>query len=129
MSENNPPVSRPQGRKRLPDRRQVVRREFESDPQDERGVPCTVSIGFADDGRPAEVFLSTRKRGSMFDALMHDAGIAISLALQHGATVEEMEHSFGRTSDGKRTTVLGTAIDFAAAVAAENAKVETCAPR
>ena len=123
VSEANQTVAHPQGRKRLPNRRQAVRQEVEFDPQAPNGSLCTVSIGFGDDLRPAEVFISTRKRGSTLDAFCNDAAILLSLALQHGAEVADIAHSLGRTADGRRTSVLGTAIDFAAAVAAENAKM------
>lgn len=111
------------GRKRLPNRRHGMTEEVEFDPQDKSGGRCTVNIGFADDLRPAEVFISPRKRGSMTDALLNDAAILLSLALQHGAEVGDIAHSLGRTADGRRTTVLGAAIDLAAVVGAENAKV------
>ena len=129
MSAADQPVGRPPGRKRLPNRRQAVRQEVEFDPQVPNGSLCTVSVGFGDDLRPAEVFISTRKRGSPLDAFCNDAAILLSLALQHGAKVADIAHSLGRTADGRRTSVLGTAIDLAVEVAAENAKVKTCAPR
>ena len=48
--------------------------------------------------RPGAIFLSTGKSGEDLQTLMHDNAIIASIALQHGATLEEMQSAFPATT-------------------------------
>lgn len=63
---------------RLPNRRPAVTEEIEV-----ANMRLTASVGFAADGRPAEVFLSGPKDGTDLAAILADAALVISIALQH----------------------------------------------
>lgn len=97
-------------RQRLPDRRECVIQSI-----DFEGIAIDFSIGLAADGSPKEVFARLRKPGSTLDRLIDDATTIISLALQSGLTIREMEHSLGRLSGGGRSSALGVIVDAMAA--------------
>jgi len=60
-----------------------------------------VSIGFYPDGRPGEVFIvGGEKEGSLLRMLLADAAVLISIALQHGATAQEMVGTLLREPTG-----------------------------
>lgn len=65
-------------REQLPARRRAVTFAFAF-----KGVAFDVQIGFHDDGRPGEVFVTGRKSGSDLQNTLIDAAIAISIAMQH----------------------------------------------
>jgi hypothetical protein len=83
------------GRTKLPDRRPSVRQRMKW--QDGRGSDhfADVSFGFDMKGAIREVFCLANKDGSDMQGLVHDACIAASLALQHGARIQELAKSFG----------------------------------
>jgi hypothetical protein len=70
-------------RKRLADRRHCELVDFES-----MGLRFTAGIGRYPDGRIAELFLDNHKAGSAIGALVRDAAVILSFALQHGADPE-----------------------------------------
>ena len=78
-------------RERLPNRRRSEIHDFEVADQ-----AYTVSFGFYDDGRPGEIFLSGPKSGSTMDAVLSDAAILASLALQHGAAPAALAKTMSR---------------------------------
>jgi hypothetical protein len=94
------------GRERLPDRRRCSVRNFEH--TDRRFSICA---GFREDGRLAEIFLSSEKPGSELEAILQDASIIASLALQFGCPLKTLRHALKKDSDGKAATILGAAID------------------
>lgn len=51
--------------------------------------------------RPAEIFVHTEKRENDMTALMRDAAILISIALQHGASIEVIQKALTRKEDGQ----------------------------
>lgn len=93
-------------RQRLPNRRGQTRVSLAFG-----GVPYEVSFGRFDDGAPAEVFIDSRKPGSGMHALAHDAAVLISLALQHGVTINVIRHALARESNGEPQTIVGRALD------------------
>jgi hypothetical protein len=107
-------------RHRLPNRRKAVTQEVIAG-----AMTVTASIGFAEDGRPAELFLAAGKPGSMLDALLGDAAVAISIALQHGIQASALRKSVARipeTIDGPATAAaspLGAALDLLASYEGE----------
>lgn len=62
-----------------------------------RGIRFHVTIGFdLETGEPVEVFGSSSKSGSDFAAVLNDACVSISLALQHGVPPALLSKSLGR---------------------------------
>jgi len=80
-------------RTRLPDRRPSM-----TIPAMWNGQRFTVTVGFhPDTGEPLEVFAGEAK-GAMH-AQIADACVALSIAMQHGATPAELRRSMGRVPD------------------------------
>lgn len=75
-------------RERLPPRRHSENSEFVY-----QGVQVDLQCGYYEDGRIGEVFMSTRRLGTVIDTLCRDTAILMSLALQNGITLEEMNKS------------------------------------
>jgi hypothetical protein len=94
-------------RDRLPNRRAAETVAFARD-----GSRYQMTIGYFPDGRPGEVFLNSDRVDSFLDALASDAAIAISLALQYGAPLDELRHALKRDSSGKASTPIGAALDL-----------------
>ena len=68
------------------------------------GQAVTASVGFdPNDGQPREVFLTGGKEGSTLDALLADAAVVISVALQHGVSAQALAKSVGRLPEGPVT--------------------------
>ena len=79
-------------RARLPSRR-----PSETETLQVGGQTFEACVGFdPETGRPREVFLNGRKEGSDFDAMLADAAVVISVALQHGVPARELVRSIGR---------------------------------
>jgi hypothetical protein len=73
--------------------------------------PVTVTVGFYPDGRPAELFISASKVGSEAAGIARNLGVVMSIALQHGATLDEIRHALSRNTGGTPQTVAGTVAD------------------
>jgi len=68
----------------------------------------TVTLGCHPDGRLAEVFISShRKIGADADLAARDTAILISLALQHGATVEGLAHAMTHNAQAQPEGLAG----------------------
>ena len=78
-------------RVRLPNRRKAITEDIAVG-----NLRVTVTVGFAADGRPLEVFLSGAKHGTGLAALLADAAVAISVALQCGLRAAQLGKSVGR---------------------------------
>jgi ribonucleoside-diphosphate reductase alpha chain len=100
-------------RHRLPNRRAAVTHDL-----DAAGQPLTATVGFDPAGHPREVFLSGAKDGSGLAAILEDASVVISIALQHGIPACALAKSIGRAPDGMgRVTAaspIGAALDLVA---------------
>jgi hypothetical protein len=102
-------------RRRLPNRRPAVTEEIEV-----ADMPLTATVGFDPAGRPAEVFLSGAKDGSGLAAILADAAVVISIALQHGIPAIALGKSLSRvpeTIDGPATapaSPIGAALNLLA---------------
>ena len=59
-----------------------------------------------DDGRPANVFISTNQVGTALDAMARDSAILLSLALQYGCPIETIQKALTREADGSPQTVV-----------------------
>lgn len=65
----------------------------------------------ADAGGISEVFIVASKPGSAAEAALRDAGIVLSLALQHGATLADIARSLTRNEDGTPGGPVGVVVD------------------
>jgi ribonucleoside-diphosphate reductase alpha chain len=94
-------------RERLPDRRlaETLALEF-------AGLRYTVTIGHFPDGRLGEVFVANHKAGNAADVVVRDAGILLSLLLQHGCAAETISHAVSRNSDGSANGIVGAVVDL-----------------
>jgi hypothetical protein len=75
------------------------------------GLKYKVTIGRFPDGAIAECFISNHKSGNASDAAARDAGILISLLLQHGCDVATIVRAVSRNGDGSASGVVGAALD------------------
>jgi ribonucleoside-diphosphate reductase alpha chain len=94
-------------RERLPNRRPHELLDFEHG-----GFRFTGGIGRNEDGRLAEVFLNCSKVGTRVDVNARDAAIVASLALQHGATTDELRRALTRNGDGSAGGPLAAVLDL-----------------
>lgn len=93
-------------RYRLPNRR-----PHESMQVEFAGQEFTVGLGRDDAGAIAEIFVGARKAGSALDSAARDAGILISLGLQHGVSLETMRHASTREAGGAPSSIVGAVLD------------------
>jgi len=94
-------------RERLPNRRQSTTFEFEN-----RDTIFVASVSHYADGRPAEVFLDVDNGSTDRAALMRDAAVLISIALQHGAPVQTLREAITRLENGVTpASPIGAALD------------------
>jgi hypothetical protein len=96
-------------RTRLKDRRAHWLFRFECD-----GQSYTGGIGRFEDGRIAEVFINGTKVGTAAETNAQDAAIVASLALQHGYSVETIQHALARSggSAGPLATLLNKVVTY-----------------
>src|SRR4249920_3558137 len=73
--------------------------------------PFTVTVGFYADGTPGEVFIDGCKTGQDIQSLTRDAAVALSLAIQHGTTIEAIRHAVTRNGAGSAASILGAVVD------------------
>jgi hypothetical protein len=94
-------------RDRLPNRRACETIAFEHG-----GAAFTLTIGHYPDGRPGETFIGAGKANSALDALVSDAAIAVSFALQAGADLATIRSAMKRNSQGEASSPIGAALDL-----------------
>jgi hypothetical protein len=94
-------------RNRLPNRRSAETIAFDRD-----GSRYHMTVGYYPDGRVGELFLNHDRDDSLLDVLAHDAAILVSIALQHGAPLDEIRHALNRDSRGDAASPIGTALDL-----------------
>ncbi len=86
-------------RQRLPNRRPSHTETLQVD-----GQVFTATVGFdPENDQPRELFLMAGKEGSLLNALLADAAVVISVALQHGVPGEALARSVGRLPAGPVT--------------------------
>ena len=79
-------------RRRLPDEREAIVHHFNVG-----GYEGYLTIGFYEDGRPGEIFITTAKEGSTVSGLMDCFATAVSLALQYGVPLDLPCSKFSHT--------------------------------
>jgi hypothetical protein len=81
-------------------------------------ITLSASVGFDETGRPAEIFLSGAKDGSGLAAILEDASVVISVALQHGIRGAALAKSIARIPENldgpatKPASPIGAALDL-----------------
>jgi hypothetical protein len=76
-----------------------------------------VTIGFYADGMPGEIFINrvrdkaAAKLGEQLDGVCRDGAILLSLALQHGVSLDTIHHAITRNSDDEPSTIVGAIVD------------------
>lgn len=93
-------------RKRLP-----LRRRAETIKIRHGGATFHISTGHYAGGQLGEVFISTNKVGSSIEAMARDIAVLMSLALQHGCSIETMSGALTREQDGSPSTIAGAVAD------------------
>ena len=73
--------------------------------------PFVVTVGFFDDGTPGEVFIDGCKTGTDIESIARDAGVLLSLALQHGVPPETIRHAVTRGASEEPASILGAVVD------------------
>ena len=71
------------------------------------GLRYQCSYSRFSDGRLAEVFIDAGKVGSAVNIMARDLAVVTSLALQHGATVDEIRSALAQELDGTQRGPLG----------------------
>ena len=84
-------------RTRLPNRRASENFNIEV-----AGLRYKATVSRFEDRKLAEVFVSNHKAGNASDVAARDAGILVSLCLQHGCDVATIAHAISRNSKAAR---------------------------
>ena len=79
--------------------------------------PFTVTVGFYSDGAPGEVFIDGGKTGNDIESIARDAGVLLSLALQHGVSPETIRHAVTRGASEEPASIIGAVVDALPAAA------------
>jgi len=73
--------------------------------------PFVVTVGFFDDGTPGEVFIDGCKTGTDIESIARDAGVLLSLALQHGVPPKTIRRAVTRGASDEPASILGAIVD------------------
>jgi|TARA_Y100000310_G_scaffold51684_1_gene47590 hypothetical protein len=102
-------------RERLPTRRPAETFDLRWAVEANEKPDYSVTVGYYLDGRPGEVFAAGPKDGSDMQAIINDACVILSIALQHGAAPAALAHSMGRTpvskTEDRPSSVIGAVVD------------------
>lgn len=99
-------------RKRLPNLRPSF--NFTIDFQGEK---YDVTVGLHQTGDIGDLFINrirdrtASKLSPMLDGVCRDAALLISLAIQHGADLENIRHALTRDDDNEPATIIGAIVD------------------
>lgn len=85
---------------------------------DHDGLRFTAGIGRFDDGRLAEIFISSSKAGSQADCNVRDASVVASIALQYGTPLDVLRKALMRDAHGNPSGALAAALDMIASIEA-----------
>lgn len=96
-------------RERLPNRRSHTLLNIEAS-----GFRYVAGVGHYDDGRLAEVFLTSNKTGAAIDTAARDSAVVAGVALQYGADVETLRRALMRDLEGMASGPLGALLDLLA---------------
>lgn len=71
----------------------------------------TITLGYYDDGTIGEVFINGGKSGEQVEAIAHDGAVLLSLALQYGADLANIQSAIKRDGQGQPTSIIGAVVD------------------
>jgi len=71
-----------------------------------------ITVGYYDDGSFGEVFITGAKSGEQIEAVARDGAVLISLALQHGVSIQTLAGAITRNAEGEPQTVVGAVLDY-----------------
>lgn len=111
-------------RERMPDRRPNQTRELTWAESDGQATTYTITIGFRLNGTSAEVFCDGAKTGSAMQALLADACVVVSLALQHGIEPSALVHSMAREPVTETETAPASVIGAITEVLMQGSAIE-----
>lgn len=95
----------------LPQRRAGEGFDFEFE-----GQSFVATVGRYPDGRIGEIFVNGQKLDTALDIYARDLGMAISIALQYGATVDGLAKTMTRDAAGKPQGLGGYVLDLVGAM-------------
>ena len=75
------------------------------------GQNFTITVGRYPDGTVGEVFIDGGKTGQDIQSTARDAALVLSLAMQHGVTIETIRHAVTRNGAGEAASILGAIAD------------------
>lgn len=87
------------------------RRYSESFDVNHDGLEYSVQFGFYPDGRVGEVFVSSRKIGSLAEISARDAAVLLSISLQHGVAPEKTLASLTHDEEGRPEGITGVLLE------------------
>lgn len=70
-----------------------------------------ITVGFYDDGSIGEVFVNGGKSGELVEAIARDGAVLLSMALQHGASLDTIRHAITRDSQDAPSSIIGAVVD------------------
>lgn len=82
-----------------------------------QGENYAITVGYYDDGRVGEVFINrvrsktAARLGEALDAACRDAAIMMSMVIQYGANLLDLEHSVTRDEELAPMSIVGAIID------------------
>jgi hypothetical protein len=71
-----------------------------------------VHIGFFGTSLPCECFVNCEKQNSTLDIFASDSAILLSLLLQYGVPIAEINHSLKRDPNGEASSLIGAVCDL-----------------
>ena len=71
----------------------------------------TVTVGYYDDDAIGEVFIDGGKSGEMVESIARDGAVLLSLALQYGANLSNIESAITRDGQGAPASIIGAVVD------------------
>jgi ribonucleoside-diphosphate reductase alpha chain len=71
----------------------------------------TVTVGYYDDGRPGEVFINGGRSGEQVEAIARDGAVLVSMALQHGVSLDTIKHAITRDGQDAPQSIIGVVVD------------------
>jgi hypothetical protein len=80
------------------------------------GQRYVATLGRFDDGRPAEIFITSNKAGSEADTSARDASVVASIALQYGVPLDVLRKALMRDARGAPCGLLAVALDMVASM-------------
>jgi hypothetical protein len=71
----------------------------------------TLCVGFYDDGRPGECFVTSSKIGTELEATARDCAILIALLLQNKVALADIAHSLTVNPNSTPSSIVGTVVE------------------